>query len=141
MKPLQSVILLISVSIFMAGCTTLPLFNSNHTKDNYPFDPVIHNAGALSGYARPSLIASTIRSLPKTVFNFISQNTEAFIAICSLLVLLTIYRVGQEEEKKPVKLDDNEKAMLLLSVETLTDLWHSIQSKNRAKIIPLRRGN
>ena len=135
-RSLPILIHLISFSILIAVCTSLPLSKKGDKERN----PSPASIGSTTSLLSNNEKSNTPPGKPiiQTTNNFFQKHRSALIAILCLLFLLAAYKhIQLVRINKKIKLDDQEIAMLGLAADTLNDLCHRLQAKS--KIIPFYR--
>jgi len=127
MKPLKALITIVILLVSLASCQNLNLFLAHAS--------VVSDTGQFS--------TPTMRSFTHLAEYYIRQHSSVLLAIAALISLWLFHRLlyFAAQRKKPIKLDKEDLALLGLAADSLADLWHRIQAKTKAKIIPFPRGD
>ena len=128
MKRFRILVILLSLSIFIAGCSKIT-FLKGSTRP-----PILHTANFSQMTGIPHKVIPLIEPIHK--------NLMQVFAVCGLLALLLLYRFHKHHRKRKrlIRINDDDLALLGLAADTLNDLWRRLQIKNTAKIIPFPSG-
>ena len=100
MKYLQFYIVAVILLVFLASCSTLPLFKKSTQKKRPSITPTAHAASNLS----------YIEKIFGPISRYLRKYTAECIAVAALLLVLLFYRLQQAkfQRRKHYKLDDDE---------------------------------
>jgi len=139
MKYLHFLIIVVILLVFLASCSTLPLYKKKNTpKKRTSITSIAHAASVIQDAKQ--FIAPVAKPPTQAEYSARKYNFE-FLAVAALLWMLLFYRLHQAslQRRKQLKLDNAELSLLGLATDTLDDLWHRLQAKTKPKIIPFPR--
>ncbi len=124
MKCFRILVLILSLSIFIAGCSKITLLKGS----------TLHPNSHTANFSHMTGISHKVIPLIEPLHQSLIQ----IFAVCGLLALLLLYRFHRHPKKRKrlIRINDDDLALLGLAADTLNDLWRRLQIKNTAKIIP-----
>ena len=136
MRTLPILLFLTTISFFITSCNGLPLFKNIISSTSSPEPPVIRISPGNSDKPIEKSALYNIYGIVEYLRNYKSE----LLAIASLLFIWVLYRREQGQRKK-IKLDEDDIAVLGLAADCLNDVMSRVRAKTKKRIIPFPRGD
>lgn len=136
-RPLKYLTTLLVIPL-IANCAGFPYKKPPTKKELF-----IDHASMIPVTDTSGLLKALITTVMQSENDSIRHNLRSILGIICLLFIWLSYRIriNIAQRKKPLKLDEQEMALLHVASDTLSNLLYRLKQKTRSKIIPFPRSN